>query len=34
MATPEIHVVTKIHDMITGDRQVTEGYIASAFVIS
>ena len=32
MATPEI--VTKIHDMIMNDRQVTEGYIASAFVIS
>ena len=32
MATPKI--VTKVHDMVMGNRRVTEGYIASAVGIS
>ena len=32
MATPKI--VTKVHNMVMGDRQVTERYIASAIRIS
>ena len=32
MAIPEI--ITKDHDTVMGDRRVTEGYIASAVVIS